>query len=200
MTLIKCNEFVKRQTKDSGYSHFDGSWEELEKLTTAYFEGSFGDFTKPGYRDGVVSVDLPGALFKSAVIEIDKDTKLNVAFAPRRENEDPFIRVSAKAKKVSARYASIILYRADVLSENNERSSDADWEIVSINTRTSEEIEPLHFYTMARNHLHLPGGTQGSFTAEEFAKSIVYWNERCMCSPSIKWWKRLWSWFMELGK
>lgn len=29
---VKCSDFVKRQTKYSNYSHFEGSWEELEKM------------------------------------------------------------------------------------------------------------------------------------------------------------------------
>jgi hypothetical protein len=29
--------------------------------------------------------------------------------------------------------------------------------------------------TMARNFLGLVGGTRGEFTAEQFAKSIMYW-------------------------
>jgi hypothetical protein len=32
MKLVRCNDFVKRQTKKSNFSHFDGNWYELEGL------------------------------------------------------------------------------------------------------------------------------------------------------------------------
>ena len=177
--VVKCSEFVKRQTKDSGYSHFEGSWEQLEEITEAHLKYS-NIFVRPGYKDGVIIVDLPGWLFKSAIVNIDDKTKLNVSYISRREGESPCVKISAKEKKQKARYASVVLYSADVLSEDNERSSEADWEIVAIKARMDKEEEPMEPYTMARNYLHLSGGTKGDFTAEQFANSIVYWNNHCI--------------------
>jgi hypothetical protein len=194
---VACGEFVKRQTKDSGYSHYDGEWEELESLVenTLNF---LPFYVKPGYRDGVCLVDLPPGFFYSAIVELNEDSKLTANYAPRREGEAPFIRVSAKAKKQPAKYASVVLYRHDVLEENNERETDAEWEIVAIKARVSEEEEPMDPYTMARNFLHLKGGTQGDFTAEQFAKSIVYWNSHVMCQGKPKWYKRIMGWLRQL--
>ena len=156
-----------------------------------------------GYRDGVILVDMNANDFFSAIVDLDEDSKLKANFAPRRINEAPFIRVSAKAKKQQAKYASVVLYRYDVLEENNERETDATWEIVAIKARVSDEEEPMDPYTMARNFLHLEGGTKVDFTAEQFAKSIVYWNNHCMTTGKPKWYKQLINWWqnqIKVGK
>ena len=190
---VACGQFVKRQTKESGYSHFDESWEKLELLATNTLT-FLPVYVKPGYRDGVVLVDLPALGFYSAIVELNEQSKLTANYAPRREGEAPYIRVSAKAKKQPAKHASVVLYRWDVLAENNERETDAEWEIVAIKARVSEEEEPMDPYTMARNYLHLEGGTKGDFTAEQFAKSIVYWNSHCMTTGKPKWYKKIMAW------
>lgn len=189
---VACGEFVKRQTPESGFSHFNGSWEHLEQIVQYWFiDRPHLPFTKPGYRDGVVIQELPPDFFYSAVVDLDEDTKLNATFAPRREGEDPFVRVSAKAIKQKAKHASVVLYRRDVLAENGENETDADWEIVAIKARTTEEEEPMDPYTMARNFLQMKGGTKGDFSAEQFAKSIVYWNTHCMTIGKPKWYRKL---------
>jgi len=194
---VACGEFVKRQTPESGYSHFDGTWEQLEELVTKQME-SDPTRVRPGYKDGVVLVDLVSYGFKSAIVKLTEETKLTANYAPRRLGEDPFIRVSAKAKKQPAKYASVVLYRHDVLAENNERETDAEWEIVAIKARVTEEEEPMDPYTMARNFLHLKGGTKGDFTAEQFAQSILYWNNHCMTTGKPKWYKKIAAWFRQL--
>ena len=192
MKKVACGSFVKRQTKESGHSHFEGTWEELEKITENVMRYPFA--VRQGYKDGVILVDLQPFLFRSAIVDITDNTKLSVNYAPRREGEAPFIRVAAKSKKQVARFASVVLYRHDVLAENNERETNAEYEIVCIKARVSDEEDPLHYYTMARNFLHLPGGTKGDFSAEQFAKSIVYWNSHCMTSSKPKWYKKIFNW------
>jgi hypothetical protein len=199
-SLVKCGDFVKRQTPDSGFSHFEGSWEELERRT-AYCMADPRHIT-PGYRDGVILVDVslpyPAKQFYSAVVKLDEKIKLTTNYAPRRAGEDPFIRVSAKAEKQCTMLASVVLYRLDVLAENNERETDADWEIVAIKARISNEEEPMDPYTMARNFLHLKGGTKGDFTAEQFAQSIVYWNNHAMITGKPKWRRMINKFFKRL--
>ena len=193
---VACGEFVKRQTPESGYSHFDGTWEELENIVASSL--SKPQLVRPGYKDGVVLVDMDHGYnhreFYSAIIDLEEDTKLNASYAPRRLGEAPFIRISAKAKKQRAKYVSFVCYRHDVLEENDERETDAEWEIVAIKARVTEEEEPMDPYTMARNFLHLKGGTKGDFTAEQFAKSILYWNNHCMTTGKPKWYKKIANW------
>lgn len=197
---VACGEFVKRQTRESGYSHFEGTWEELEEIAAQLLNTGF---VSPGYRDGVILISMPEQdgwrnpvlnRFRSAVVDLNENSKLKANYAPRREGEAPFIRVSAKAKKQVAKYASLVLYRHDVLAENHERETYAEWEIVAIKARTSKEEEPMDPYTMSRNFLHLTGGTKGDFTAEQFAKSIVYWSNHCMTTGQTKWYRKIIGW------
>lgn len=193
---VAAGEFVRRQTPESGFSHFEGTWEELENMIVAHML-FLPQSIRPGYKDGVVLVDFDterSQLFRSAIVELTEDSQLRANYAPRRLGEDPFIRVSAKAKKQQAKHASVVLYRHDVLAENNERETDAEWEIVAIKARVSEEEEPMDPYTMARNFLHLKGGTKGDFTAQQFAESILYWNNHCMTTGKPKWYKKIANW------
>ena len=127
--IVACGEFVKRQTKESGYSYFDGSWELLEFLVDYEFQ-NHQESIHPGYRDGVVIIDVIPCNFYSGIVELDESSMLTASYAPRREGEDSFIRVSTKAKKQPAKHASVVLYHKNVLAENNERTTDAEWEIV----------------------------------------------------------------------
>ena len=197
MKSIVCSEFVKRQTPESGYSHFDGTWEELERLVLITFL-SHDENVRLGYKDGVVLIDLPAHKFFSGIVELNEGVKLVSEYAPRREGEDPHIRMAAIGKKQRAKYASVVLYHKDVLAENNERSTNADWEIVCIKARVTEKEEPMDPYTMARNFLHMKGGTKGDFSAQEFAESIVYWNNHAMCIKQYSFFKRILFFFKKL--
>jgi len=176
MTIIKASLFVTRQTSNSKFSHFKGSWQELEALVLEHF-----DQAQPGYRDGVLIVPVPSEKFMSALIAVDSTTKLEASFEARRPNEAPFIQVVAsEGHKLQAKFVELVLYSHNVLAENNEQSCEADWEIISINARSTEEPEPLHPVTMARNFLQLAGGTKGDFSAEDFAKSILFHAQHCL--------------------
>jgi len=174
MPTVAVSQFVRRQTVESCYSHFGGTWEELRHLVEEYF-----GVARPGYRDGVVLVAVPPERFWAATVEVDATIKLRAAFESRQKGEAPFVQVVAEGVKQPAKAVDIVLYRADVLAEDNDRSSEADWEVISINARVTEEPEPMDPMTMARNFLHLAGGTKGEFTAQQFAESILYWSKRC---------------------
>ncbi len=167
---IKTNPFTFRQTPSSKFAHFEGSWEELEVLTLENFEKA-----QPGYRDGVVLVPVPPERFFSSVVEVTRDSKLWSTFGSRQRGEAPFLQTVARGSKAPAVAVDIVLYRHDVLAEGNEHSCDADWEIVSINARPTKEEVPMDPVTMARNFLRMEGGTKGDFSAEDFAKSIIFW-------------------------
>jgi hypothetical protein len=197
--LIKCSEFVKRQTKDSGFSYYSGSWEDLEKVVHECFRNK--NNVRPGYKPGVVLVDLSFTGFEhlgkfySAMVDITEETKLNISYAPRLRGEDPFIRISAKADKQETKFVTFVLYHKDVLAEDDDRSTDSEWELIAIKARMTKKEEPMDPYTMARNFLHLKGGTKGDFTAQQFAESIVYWNSHCMTTGRQSWFTKLLNFF-----
>lgn len=171
---IKTNQFAKRQTAESAFSHVDCSWEELESTVEQYFHRA-----RPGYKDGVKLVPVPVAGFYTSIVELDAETPLKASFAPRCEGEEPFIQVTVPAsRKRLANAVEIVVYSHETLGD--DASTDADWEIVSINARPTDEPEPMTPMAMARNFLELPGGTKAEYTAEEFARAIVFWSQHAM--------------------
>jgi len=174
---IGINKFVHRQTPESRFSHFEGTFDELAALVDENFDNQ-----EPGYRDGVILVSVPAALFRSGVVEITEDTPLSARLTRRRKDEAPYIEVTAAGPKLPATSVQIVLYRADVLQENNDNSTDAEWEVISINAKATEGPEPMNPVAMARNFLQLEGGTKAEYTAEEFAQAIIYWSTKAMAS------------------
>jgi len=176
MPKIQCTEFVKRQTKDSPFSYFTGSWTELEAVVAAAFSKA-----RAGYKLGVLLVNVLPEQFYSGVVTIKDDTQLTARFKARRDGEAAFIDVAAHGDKTLATYVDIVLYsRALLVEEGEQVPVDVDYEIVSINARTQEEPEPMTPMAMARNFLGLPGGTKAEYTAEQFAKAILYWSTHAM--------------------
>ncbi len=176
--LVGTNAFVRRQTKDSPYSYTTLSWERLETLLAVYMEIGY----RKGDKPGTIIVDIPSSVaeryFYTGVVEVTKDTELIPQFTPRRNGEQPYIQVRARGPKLQAKYAEVVLYSHETLGA--EASTECPWEIVSINARVSDESEPPTPMAMARNMLGLPGGTDATYTAQEFAESIVYWSTRAM--------------------
>jgi hypothetical protein len=174
---IIVSPFVRRQTADSPYSHYQGTWEDLVTLVEKNLE-----FARPGYRNDntVLLVSVPPEGFFASTVTLDSQSSLEAVYAPRKEGERAFIQVRALGPKAPALCVDIVLYSRSILAEDNDVSDPtADYEIISINARTTLKPEPMDPMTMARNFLHLEGGTQGSFTAKEFAESILFWSNHC---------------------
>lgn len=183
MAKIICNRFVTRQTETSSFSHFDGTWKELEDLVG----NAKAIAVKEGYRNGVILVPVPPERFYCAVVDLNTlrhpENVISATFASRRAGEQPFVQVTTALPKQQAKYVEIVLYSRDVLKETKDNTDEtADWEIISINARITEEPEPPTPMAMARNFLQLTGGTKATYTAEEFAKAIVYWSSRVFVS------------------
>jgi hypothetical protein len=184
---IKASKFVKRQTRESEFSYYDGSWERLERLSLGLF---INGLSREGYRDGVVLLTVPrGNLenFYSAVVPITEDIEFETVFEARREGEKPFKKSIAYGKKVPAKNVDIVLYRKDVLEEDptdRDNLTGADWEIVSINCSPYEYDLPQSPSSMARNQLADTeggkGGTKANYSGDEFAKAIIFWNTHTM--------------------
>lgn len=178
MPSIGINPFVRRQTVESRFSHFEGDLQRVANMAKDMFSKA-----KPGYRDGVLLVTVPAEGFFSGVVEVTEETKLKTTFEARRKGEDPvLVTVAIGAEKLPAENVELVLYRRDVLLEEGEDSAPTgcEWELVSINARPTPEPEPMTPDAMARNFLALPGGTKAEYTAEEFARSILYWSCRAM--------------------
>jgi len=178
---IAANDFVKRQTPESRFSHFDGTWEELSELTEKCF-----DHQRQGYRDGVILVSVPPTRFYSSILEVSGDLDFEVSFEPRAEGEDPILfMVASGADKTAAVRAEVVLYRRDVLEEDGDCSTDAEWEIVSVNASPCEEEVPMDPMTRARNILHLKGGTDARI--EDLNKEELVGLVKTMAEETFFW-------------
>ena len=175
---VAVNEFVRRQIAGSGKTYSPLlSFEKIAAHASKQLDK--GNF-KQGYRDGVIIVNADPDYtqqFKCPFVKINKDTKLKAEFVCRRENEEPYIQVRAlNGNPLIAGKVEFILYHHDVLAENNEHSTDAEWELISIHA-LPEGIEklPMGPITMMRNQLELKGGTAASYSTEEWAQAVKFW-------------------------
>ena len=122
-------------------------------------------------------------MFCSPRAEIIVGLPIKSRIVQRQAGEDPYIETyvtseDAEAfgvKPTPAKRCDIVCYSAEALLENGgERSSDAEWEIVTILAYPTDVEELMPPLTMARNYLNKPGGTYGEYSAKEFAESIYF--------------------------
>jgi hypothetical protein len=171
---IGTTQFARGRHVPTGYSHFDGTWAELEALVAQH-----ANQAKPGYRDGVLLVPVPADRFWSSLVEPQQGATLEGDVFRRRPDEEPFLRVrQVGGAKQRAGYVEVVIYRADVLREGGDEP-ESDWEVVSVNANPTDAPDPMDPVTMARNYLGLAGGTKGNFTAEQFALAIIWHSKRC---------------------
>lgn len=176
---IAFNNFARRQTVESPFSHWLISDEVF--LNRVQYEFSRA---KPGYRDGVILVPVDPDGFFSSVIQLKAGDKLEGEFKARREGEDPRKTLHAKGQKLPAKAVDVVLYRKDVLAENKDNSTDADWEIISVNASPEKGDVPIQPETLIANHFQLSGGTATNMTDSEFVEalkaSVLYWKDKAM--------------------
>jgi len=183
---VAVNEFVRRQVKGSGKTYSKTmSFEAIAEH--AQIQMGNGHFSK-GYRDGIRIVHCNNSIigeFFCPIIKLDKNSELVSKLVRRRPEEDFYIQTRAiKGTPLKAEAVDLILYRNDVLSENDEQSTDAEWELVSINAIPSglKKI-PMGPITMMRNQLELPGGTKAHYSSDEWAESVRFWQEFAGLEP-----------------
>ena len=180
MEKVAVNDFVKRQIKGSGKTYSNTlSFEEI--AMDAQKQMQAGNFIE-GYREGVRIVrgsKESARYFICPYVKIDQNTKLVSKLVTRQKNERPYIQTRAiNGKPLNTDYSEYILYRHDVLLENNENSTDTDWELISIHAIPKGiKKMPMGPVTMMRNQLELIGGTKANYSSEEWAESVKFWQE-----------------------
>jgi len=177
---IGVNEFVRRQTAESEFTSFEGSFETIARLAVEFF-----DEAKAGYKDGVCLVPVPAEGFYTGVVELSEGDALVGKYRARREGEEP--RKTSHAvggEKSPAVAVDVVLYRKDVLAEGDEATTDCEWEIVSVNGRITQDEMPIHPDTLIANHFGLDGGTLTGMSPEEFEAalkvSVMFWKNKAM--------------------
>ena len=185
--IVAVNKFVKRQNKFSGKTY-------SEELSFDFFakhaeQKIIDEDFKQGYRPEVIIVKLDKKYVDKVIcpyVRITKNTKLSAQFVKRRENEEPYIQVRAlNGKLIKAGYVELILYHHDILYENDENTTDAEWELISINAvPMGVEFMPMGPITMMRNQLELIGGTKAKYSSDEWAESVQFWQKFAPIDPN----------------
>jgi len=174
------SNFVRRQTKESRFSYYDGTENELLDL----IKSNANDWVA-GYRDGVALIPVPPENFFSGIVLLAAGDRFEGRYEARQEGEEPRKATWAiDGKKAPAKVVELVMYSHDVLVENNEQSSDADWELISINASPTEEAAPIPVEALLANHFQVSGGTSTNMTAQEFEtelrKSFLWWRDKGM--------------------
>lgn len=187
VATIVINPFALRQTESSPYSCFtgEGGWDTLlDRIRAAFAAGA----VRPGYRDGVVLVDIAPESLLSGVVTLTEGTELTGSFKARRAGEEPRKEVLAKgASKMPAVSAYAVLYRADVLAEGGDNTLAADsggWELISLNASPVEGEMPIDPMVLLHNHFASSGGTATGMTDAQLVAalrtSFAWWKDKAM--------------------
>ena len=177
---VAVNNFVRRQIKGSGKTYsLTLSFEEIARHADEQMER--GEFST-GYRDGVRIVQADQEIISQFIcpfVQISEETELEAQVVKRQENEESYIQVRAiNGDPLPAGSVEFICYRHDVLNENNENSTDAEWEMISIHAIPIGVKElPMGPVTMMRNQLQLNGGTKAHYNSETCSKSVQFWQK-----------------------
>jgi|TARA_Y100000310_G_C20570388_1_gene757695 hypothetical protein len=203
---IHINSFVKRQTSNSSYSHFedvnkdDENWELLGSLIEANF-----DKAKEGYRKEVLLVPVPSNssgdcgrseavlehCFYSGVAQLEDGEMFGGRFESRKEGETPRQHITAIRgdSKIPAKSVQIVLYSSTVLAEDGDNElppEEGNWEVISINASPTEGEMPINPNTLMHNHFGSDGGTDTKLSDSEFVAmlktSFEYWKDKVMAA------------------
>jgi hypothetical protein len=184
MTTIAINPFLRRQTAEAPFSHFDGTEEELlARVREGLPQAS------PGYRDGVLLVPIDPSGCWSSTVKLEAGDQLVGTYEPRVAGEEPRKSTFVTGRPKQAAVAvDVVLYSNATLRLTNEQTSDADWEVITLLARCSEEREPMKPGTLMANHFEISGGTPTNMSDAEFVAqlraSFLYWRDKALCSPN----------------
>jgi hypothetical protein len=175
--------FAARQTPASQFSHWEISTEELIERTVRNFQK-----WEQSYREGVISVPVEPQGFFSGLVTLLPGMLLVGQYEARKEGEEPRKSTFAVGgQKVPAKAVNVILYNHAVLAEKNEQSSEAEWEIISVNASPTEGETPIPPGALIANHLELSGGTATNMTDAEFVaalrNSLAFWKDKALACP-----------------
>jgi hypothetical protein len=161
------------------------SYTSLEPNEVAEIVDACWNFKEPGdgetdcSRKVLVTIPAKG-FFLPPKVKLADGLPVQAEVVKRQAHEDPYIETFVTPEDAAqfgfvetpAVNVKVVLYSAEALTENNEeRSTECDWEIVCILCDSGEQ-EPMAPLTMARNFLEKEGGTKSVYTAQEFAEAI----------------------------
>ena len=165
----------------------------LNEHDAVFWEGKGWGFTT-GYRKGVILVsistdDLPG--LKSRVVRVNRGTEFVTVCKSRVPGEAPRKKSMALVDELpDAQFITAVCYHKDVLAEDNDRSTECDWEVVAVLCQIDDD-EPIAVGTLLANHFKLSGGTATKMSNDQFVaaleKSVKYWSNKALGVTRQEW-------------
>jgi hypothetical protein len=190
--LIGISEFVLRQTAESQFTHFNGDWEELRQMVTKVLIENTMKLIE-GYRKGVILVPVaPDRFYTYTDFPMFVGMKMSCEWAKTsgREYEPAKLQVKILEPKIKCNYVDIVLYKRDVLEEDGDSVTGAEYDVISINGRLKKEPHPMDPMTIVGNWLHLKGGTEMKGKTEKDVLNMLC--ESIMFKNGMKkQWKRI---------
>lgn len=184
---VGVNDFVRRQIEGSGKTYSKSmTFEEIAKHAE---EQMIRNAFTEGYRKGILVVNADNSIrdnFICPFVLIKQDTLLISKLVKRQEHEEPYIQTRAlNGSLLKTGKVELILYSNDVLKEKNENTTDAQWELICINS-VPEGIDkmPMGPVTMMRNQLNLSGGTKAFYSSNEWANSVKFHQQYAILDPN----------------
>ena len=184
---VEVNDFVKRQIEGSGKTYSKlMTFDEIAKHAE---EQMVMDAFSLGYREGVRVVNADDSIINNFIcpfVLIKQDTILTSKLVKRQKHEEPYIQIRAlNGELLKTSKVELILYSHDVLKENNENTTDAQWELISINSiPKGVKKMPMGPVTMMRNQLNLDGGTKAYYSSNEWANSVKFYQQFAILEPN----------------
>ena len=194
---ITINPFCLRQvgvTDASSFGGFTGTAEELQgildKLPVSLTEGI--EIIRI-YADDPILANTKGQFICTFGV-VEDGEEVAVLYEARRPGEQPvMVKTVTRASRPTAHTIDLVFYSHQALAA--DASSDADYELVSINTTPTKfkqgEEEPMTPETLWRNYLAkipgCPAGVGGTYRPEwddeevfrkELASSETYWADK----------------------
>jgi hypothetical protein len=186
MSSIGWSRFAReRHRRGTGNSFFTLTEQQvLDRVAANWAKRTPGTGEIGIDRKVLVPVDPQG--FFIASVALQDGLPLRAEVVRRQPHEDPYVEIyidEADAARLGlqpqeAKHCNIVCYSKEALLENDgERTTDDDWEIVSVNASLTE-VDHMPPLTMARNMLEKAGGTKSVYTAEEFAEAVYANSQR----------------------
>ena len=191
MTVV-INEFVKRQTPNSGYSYrsglgWDCDWDDVLDDIMSNFDKAY-----TGSISGVLYVPLDPEKYRTAVRVLEDGAELYGRFKVRegqegKEEPRKSFRTCIQGGD-DAKVAYAVLYSSAKLEEQHRQLEpvEGNWELISINASPVEGEMPIHPETLMHNHFGSSGGSATGMSDEEFLKqlreSFDWWKDKAMCA------------------
>ena len=171
MPTFGMNVCTEKHTRESEFSYFEGTDEELLALVAAAWDDRIPINEEPG----IYSVPVDPSRFMTPVREKIVGEVITGTYKPREKGEEPVTHYKADGTKIPAVTANMIVYSHAALGD--EASTTCDYEVVSENAENDTGRSPLDPISMHRNQMDLPGGTKQMYTSEQWCDSVGFWDK-----------------------